>query len=59
MSAFFTIDTDNAIIRLYQGNATANGLKPDALKRLNRDLHTMAYGLTVAHGVDYRVEVVL
>jgi hypothetical protein len=59
MSAFITIDTDNAIVRFYAGNAEANGLKADGRKRLLKDVQTMVQGMTYATGITWTVQVVL
>lgn len=53
-----TIDTDNAIIRLYRDNAKEYGLTPAAILRLRNDLATLAIGVSSVSGATFRVEVV-
>lgn len=52
---YFTIDTDNAIIRLYTDRAIAGGLTAAGVIQLRRDLTTVAAGVSDVTGARFRV----
>ena len=57
-NAFFTIDTDNAIIRLYTKRCDDAGLSITSLAQLQRDLNAVALGVSFTTGATFRVVVV-
>lgn len=57
-TSFFTIDNDNAVIRLYRARVAAAGLDDQTIRQLHTDLEIMAQGISMAVGVNYIVVVV-
>jgi len=58
MNKLLTIDTDNAVIRFYLGQARLEGMPELAILHLRECIETLALGLELAHDTTYHVQVV-
>jgi hypothetical protein len=61
MNSLITVDTDNAIVRVYSARAadhTAPNMASQLVDRLRRDAEGIAAALSYATGATFRVEVV-
>lgn len=52
-----TIDTDNAVIRLYSTEARRQGVSEVTIRQLRHDLAAVAMGVSSVTGASFRVEV--